>query len=171
MFRVIDKAMNGFLTVLGLVLIAMVMLSVWNVVSRYVFNAAILWADEIAVFAMIVLAWLGAIVCAWRDFVVRMDILVSALPRATRRVMALLQLVLVGGICIWTAWLSWGYVARLVRFGMTSDAAGIPLWLVHGSITLSLIAMALIALLRLARLIFHGRDDLWQTYTTSGDDP
>lgn len=165
-----DRAMNGFLTVLGLALIAMVALSVWNVISRYVFNAAILWADEVAVFAMIVLAWLGAIICAWRDFVIRMDILVSALPRAVRRAIALLQLILVAGICLWTAWLSWGYVARLLRFGMTSDAAGIPLWLVHGSITLSLIVMALIALLRLARLIIHGRDNLWPARAPTGDD-
>lgn len=163
--------MNGFLTVLGLALIAMVALSVWNVISRYIFSAAILWADEVAVFAMIGLVWLGAIVCAWRDFVIRMDILVSTLPRAIRRAMVLLQLILVAGICLWTSWLSWGYVARLVRFGMTSDAAGIPLWIVHASITLSLIAMALIALFRLARLIIHGCDHLWQTYTPSGDDP
>lgn len=162
--------MNGFLTVLGLGLIAMVALSVWNVISRYIFNAAILWADEVTVFAMIVLAWLGAIVCAWCDFVIRMDILVNTLPRAMRRAMALFQLALVAGICLWTAWLSWGYVARLVRFGMTSDAAGIPLWIVHGSITLSLVAMALIALLRLVRLLIHGHDNLWQPRAPTGDD-
>ena len=39
-------------------------MSVWNVFSRYVLASAILWADEVLVFAMIMLAWLGAIACA-----------------------------------------------------------------------------------------------------------
>lgn len=153
MRRNADKAMNLFLTGLGLALIAMVALSIWNVFSRYVLGAAILWADELLVFAMIVLTWLGAIICAWRNFAIRMDILVDALPPKMRGALQLAQLVLVAAICLWAAWLSWGYVVRLFRFGMTSDAAGVPLWLVHGAITLGLFAMALIALVRFVGLI------------------
>lgn len=170
MLRKADRVMNLFLTGLGLVLIAMVALSFWNVFSRYVLGAAILWADEVLVFAMIGLAWLGAIICAWRDVVIRMDILVDALPPLLRGVLCLIQFGLVAAICFWAAWLSWGYVARLFRFGMTSDAAEVPLWIVHGAITLSLFAMALIALMRAVRLVIRGRDDFWQSRLAAGED-
>ena len=164
-----DRVINGLLTVLGLALIAMVALSVWNVFSRYVPASAILWADEVLVFAMIMLAWLGAIACAWRNFVIRMDILVNILPTAIQRTLSLIQLCLVAGICLWTAWLSWAYVLRLFRFGMTSDAAGLPLWIVHGAITLSLFVMAMIALLRFVRLAIWGRQQGWQGRLATGE--
>ena len=159
MQRLIDRLANGFLVLLGLALLAMVALSVWNVFSRYLFSRSLLWADEIAVFAMIMLGWLGAIVCAWRGMEIRMSILTDFLPQGARRGLNLVQLVVAAGLCGWTAWLSWGYVKRLLRFGMTSDGAGIPVWIVHISVTLSLAFMALIALYRLTRRLRGKWDD------------
>lgn len=153
MHRLIDRLANGFLVFLGLVLLAMVALSVWNVFSRYLFAKSLLWADEIAVFAMIMLGWLGAILCAWKGMEIRMSVLSDMAPLRFRRGLGVAQLVLAVVLCGWTAWLSWVYVARLLRFGMTSDSAGIPVWIVHIAVTASLAAMAVIALYRLTRRV------------------
>lgn len=156
MRRISDRIINGLATLLGMGLIAMVLLSVYNVVSRYIFSDALLWADEIAVFAMIVITWLGAIVCAWRKIDIRMEILTAILPRRLRFALAIVQQTVIAGLCTWVAWLSYGYVARVFKFNMTSDSAGIPIWFVHGAITFGLAAIAMIAALRIVWLIRAG---------------
>ncbi len=133
-------------TFLGLGLIAMVLLSVSNVAGRYVFDSAILWADEAVVFAMIVLVWLGGIVCAWESSELRMALLVDSLSTRLSHWVKLGQHLIVAVACAYAAWLSFGFVAKVYRFGMTAEATGIPVWTVHVSITVSLIFIALIAL-------------------------
>ncbi|WP_238364528.1 TRAP transporter small permease [Mesobacterium pallidum] len=158
MEKVMGKCMAAVQVVLGLILIAMVGLSVWNVVARYVFNAALLWADEVAVYAMIVITWFGAIVAAWRRADIAMSLVVDMLGPPWRRALAVIQSLVTAGACGWVTWLSYGYVLRVFKFGMTSDAAHIPMWIVHGSITLSLASIALIALWRVAGLLAVGPD-------------
>lgn len=154
----IDRLARGLLVLLGLMLIGMVALSVWNVFSRYIFSVSLLWADEIAVFAMIAMGWLGAIVCAWRGMEIRMNIVFDLFPPPLRTAVLVVQLVTIVGLCAWLSWLSWGYVARLMKFGMTSDGAGIPVWIVHSSVTISLACMSLIAAYRLARMLAGARN-------------
>ncbi|WP_346910139.1 TRAP transporter small permease subunit [uncultured Roseibium sp.] len=156
MFRLTDRIMNGILKVLGMTLIAMVLLSVVNVISRYIFDKALLWADEIAVLAMIVIAWLGLIICAWRNMEIRMEIVVSALPLPLQNVTRAVQQATITVFCFWATWLSFGYVARVFRFGMTSDSAGIPIWYFHAAVTVSLTAVGLIAFSRVLQAVFAG---------------
>lgn len=148
-----DRAVRGLLILLGIMLLVLMLLGVWNIVSRYIFNKAILWADEISVFGMIALTWLGAIVCAWRGNEIRMNILVDALPARVGHILEIVKQIIIAGLTLWVAWLSWGYVSRLYNFGMKSDAAQVPVWVVHASVTLGLVAIALVALLRLVRLL------------------
>ena len=105
MIRGIDRAAGGLMKVLGILLIAMVALSVWNVVARYVFGSALLWADEVATFAMVVLAYLGAVACAWRGTEIRMDLLTSMLPEGAQRAILMLQQAVVAALLFWVAWL------------------------------------------------------------------
>jgi len=149
----VDRFAQGVLVLLGLMLLAMVALSVWNVVSRYVFSMSLLWADEIAVFGMIVMGWLGAIVVAWRRMDIRMSVVSDLLPEGAQRWVMVVQQLTTVILCGWVAWLSWGYVARLLKFGMTSDGARIPIWTVHICITVSLAFMSLIALVRLVQTL------------------
>jgi TRAP-type C4-dicarboxylate transport system permease small subunit len=149
----VDRFAQGVLVLLGLMLLAMVALSVWNVMSRYLFSASLLWADEIAVFGMIAMGWLGAIVVAWRRMDIRMSVVSEMLPAGMQRWVMIVQHLTTGLLCGWVAWLSWGYVARLLKFGMTSDGARIPLWTVHICITISLAVLSAVALVRLVQAL------------------
>lgn len=160
MIRWLDGAANALLWLLGLGLLAMVGLSMFNVVSRYVFNSALLWADEVAVFAMIAMTWLAAIAAAWRGTEIRMDILVGLLPPEVRRWLMVGQQALIAVLCSWVALQSLTYVARAFRFGMRSDAAGLPVWVLHALIPASLFLTAAIALLRGLRMILGRGDSL-----------
>ena len=148
----LDRIANGVLTLLGILLIATVTLSVYNVVSRYVFNSALLWADEIAVFAMIVIAWLGAVVCGWKSAEIKMDIFVEALPERLRLVVNLTHQALMAVLCLWIAWQAVPYIGRAYAVGMRADASGTPLWLIHAVIPLSFLMIAVIAAVRFALL-------------------
>jgi len=156
----VNRAINGLVVILGLVLLAMIALSFYNVVSRYVFRESLLWADEIAVFALIVSTWIGAVACAWRGLDIRMNIVFDMLPAGLRRPLALLQQLAIVVLCGWVAWLSWGYVARIARVGMTSDSARIPMWPIHSALTLSLALIAAVAAIRLVRLVFGASEHL-----------
>lgn len=153
MLRLLDRANTMLLSLLGLGLIGMVALSVYNVISRYVFNAALLWADEVAVFSMIALAFLGAIVSTWRDSHIRMDILSNLLPANMQWLLQIVQQLVIAGLCGWVTTLSLSYITRTYAIGMRSDASGLPVWLVHSVIPFSLCVIALISLLRCIRLI------------------
>lgn len=160
MLRFLDRLAGGILTALGLLLIAMVGLSVWNVVGRYVFGNALLWADEIATFAMVVLAYLGAVACAWRGAEIRMDLLTAALPDGLQRLVRIVQQILIAGLSLWVAWLCWGYVARMLAVGMRATGSGVPLWIVNAVLPLGFLCFALIAIVRLVRLLTHGTERL-----------
>jgi TRAP-type C4-dicarboxylate transport system permease small subunit len=151
-----NRLTRALSTALAVLLLAMICLSTWNVVARYLFNRAILWADEIAVFGLLAITWLGVIVVVWRGSDIRMDILVRLAPRRLQVPAETLQDLLVAGTCGWVAWLSVGYVQRVHRIGMTSDTAQVPVWFLHALVPLSLSAIALIALVRLARRLVKG---------------
>ncbi|MEY8097189.1 TRAP transporter small permease [Falsihalocynthiibacter sp. S25ZX9] len=160
----LDKVANGLLQLLGIMLIAMVCLSVYNVISRYVFNSALLWADEIAVFAMIALGWLGAVVCGWRNSEIRMDILSNLMPQSAQRILQIFQQAVIAVLCGWVALQSVPYITRTHAIGMRSDASGFPVWLIHIVIPVSLVLIALIAALRCLRLI-AGKDVVFAPVT------
>lgn len=158
MVRLIDRCVSILLVALGLLLIAMVLLSVWNAVSRYVLGSALLWGDEVATFGLIVLTYLGAVASAWRGDEIRMDVLLNPLPARVRAAVMLVQNLVVCLLCGWVAWLSWAYVERVFRIGMTSTGSGLPLWAIHGVLTLSFALFALIALGKVLRqsAVFSG---------------
>ena len=160
MIPLFDRLTRGFMSLLGVALLAMIALSLCNVVGRYLFNAAILWADEAAVFGMIALTWLGAIVCDWRNAEIRMDILANALPASAQRWLHVAQQALIAVLCGWIAWTALAYVRRLWTVGITAEATGMKMWIIHATIPFSLAVIALIAVIRGLRLIAGRGGDL-----------
>lgn len=157
MLRILDRAVSGLLWVLGLCLLAMIALTMVNVIGRYVFSRALLWADEVAVFGMIALTWIGAVVSGWRGTEIRMDILANLMPPAVQRWLGAVQQAAIAVLCAWVAWQSLTFITRAFRFGMRSDASGTPMWAMHALIPASLTLIAAIAALRCLRLLMgHG---------------
>lgn len=150
-----DRLVRGLLFILGCALIGLMCLGIWNIFSRYVLGKAVLWADEITIFGVIVLTWIGAIVNAWRGSEIRMGIIVEMLPSRLQLAIDIFQQAVIAGLCLWVAWLSWGYVCRLFQFGMKSDAAQIPTWTVHISVTIGLAFIALISFVSLVQKLMR----------------
>ena len=131
----------------------MVLLNVANAGSRYLLGWAIPGSDEVLVFAMVWLVFLGACVVAQEGRHLSLDLLPGLLgPRH--------RLLLSRGLCLLTAVLtgfvalqSWAVVGKLQAVGQKSMATEIPMVIPHVAVTLSFATIALIALVCVIRPI------------------
>lgn len=157
--RFLDRAARVVEIVLALAFLAAITLNFANVVGRYVLGASILWADEIQIFIMIAMTFIGAAVVTWRRQHLRMDVVARLLPAPVQALLKvvelLLVLVLTGFVMVQAA----DYTSRMYGIGRTSDTAGVPMWIPHGSVALGFALIALVALCLVVRLVRTGRMD------------
>lgn len=142
-----NRLMNAIERLLALAFIAAVCLNFANVVGRYGFGRSIAAADEIQIYIMVFMAFLGAAVVSWRRQHLRMDVLVRFFPEKVRRGLGLIEpalIVAVGGFALVQ---SWRYSAQMFAIGRTSDVGGIPMWIPHGAVVLGF-ALILLSSLR-----------------------
>jgi TRAP-type C4-dicarboxylate transport system permease small subunit len=146
--RLADGISRAVDLILGLGMIAAVLLNFANVLGRYVFGIAIVGADELLIYAMIATIFLGAISVTWKDAHLKLDVLVDGMPprlqaiarRGAHLVLALLCCI-VGYAAAHMAW-------EMAHFDQRSLAAGLPMVVPHGAVTIGLFLMAFMALLR-----------------------
>ena len=133
--------------------IAAVALNFINVVGRYGFGSTILSADELQIFIMVFMTFLGAAVVAWRNQHLRMDVLVNALPPPIRRLIKIAELVAIVILAAFVLWNSTYYAKQMFNIGRVSDMAQVPMWIPHGVVAVGFGLMALIACLRLVEIL------------------
>jgi TRAP-type C4-dicarboxylate transport system permease small subunit len=136
---------------LSIAFIAIVLLNFANIVGRYGFGSALIWADEVQVFTMVALTFLGAAIVTWRRRHLRMDVISNAFPRPMRKLLTLVESLLMLGMCTFAAWQASIYTWRMFLLGRASDTAGVPMWIVHGTIAFGLTLITIVALLHLSR--------------------
>ena len=134
---------------LALAFIFAVLLNFTNVVGRYLFGISMLGADEVQIFIMVGMTFLGAVVVTRRNQHLRMDVLVRFMPApvqyaAADRRAAAADAVLAGFVLTQ----SYFYARQMLRIGRTSDMAGVPMWIPHGAVALGFGLILIIALWR-----------------------
>ena len=152
----IDRAFDWIARVIELVLalafILAVLLNFTNVVGRYLFGISLLGSDELQVFIIVGVTFLGAAVVTRRNQHLRMDVLVQFMPEPLRlalRVIEQLLLIVLAGFVISQ---SFFYARQMLRIGRTSDMAGVPMWIPHGAVVLGFALVLIVALWRLTGL-------------------
>ena len=71
--------------VAGCALVVMVITTTANVISRYLFNAPIIWAEELATICLTWLTFMGSAVCYKAQAHLGMDFIINRLPQQHRR--------------------------------------------------------------------------------------
>jgi TRAP-type transport system small permease protein len=142
-----NRLMAAIERLLALAFIGAVCLNFVNVVGRYGFGRSIAAADEIQIYIMVFMAFLGAAVVSWRRQHLRMDVLVRFLPEKFQRSLRVGELALVAAMAGFVVVQSWRYSAQMFALGRTSDVGSIPMWIPHGAVTLGFF-LILIASLR-----------------------
>ena len=149
---------------LALAFIAAVLLNFANVFGRYLLGISLLGSDEVQVFIMVGMTFLGAAVVTQRNQHLRMDVLLQFMPapvRAALRAAEQLLLVVLAGFVLWQ---SHSYAQQMLRIGRTSDMAGVPMWIPHGIVALGFGLILIIATWRVMTMKWRDPE------TTSGDE-
>ena len=156
MNRSIDALTAGLEKLLGLALIAAVVFNFVNVVGRYILGRTFISADEVQIYIMVYIAFLGAAVATWRRLHLRMDVLVHRLPRGMQAALATTELILVVALAAFVLYVSSGYVKQMAGLDARSQNAGIPMWIPHSAIVIGFGLIVVLAVLQLIQLFRKG---------------
>ena len=130
----IARLSRGVDRLLGLVLCAVVGLNFVSAAARYLGGRAILGADELQVYAMVWLVFLGGAIVSWRNSHLRMDVLSSKLLGTAATLRELFEGVLTLVVCGVMSGVSLRFVLQIHDMGQRSDGAGIPMWIPHAAV-------------------------------------
>jgi TRAP-type C4-dicarboxylate transport system permease small subunit len=82
--RILEELSRAIERALALAFVFAVALNFANVVGRYALGTSILGADDVQIYVMVGMAFLGAAVVSWRRRHLRMDVLVQFFPARFR---------------------------------------------------------------------------------------
>jgi TRAP-type C4-dicarboxylate transport system permease small subunit len=157
--KAFDRVARAIEVALAVAFIMAVVLNFTNVVGRYLFGVSFLASDEVQVFVMVGMTFLGAAVVTRRHEHLRMDVLVQFMPGPVRfglRITEQILLIVLAGFVLSQ---SYFYATQMWRIGRTSDMAGVPMWIPHGSVALGFVLILLIAVWRLITVITRRTDE------------
>lgn len=146
-----DRIARAIEVALALAFICAVALNFGNVVGRYVFGVSLLGSDEVQIFIMVGMTFLGAAVVTRRNLHLRMDVLVRFLPSPVQLVLWIVEQLLLIALAVFVLTQSYFYAHRMMRIGRTSDMAGVPMWIPHAMVALGFGLILLVAIWRIVR--------------------
>ncbi len=126
MLKILDRVEEAFCA-LSLLLTAIVLFI--NVVLRYVFSASTSWAEELIRYLMIWITFIGGSVCVRKGAHIRMDFLLTMLPKSAAVALTRIVFVIAAGFCAALFWYSYRLVMFTVELHQTSPAMGLPMWI------------------------------------------
>jgi len=138
-------SLRGFEKLLGALFCAVVLLNFCSAAARYSGATLFIGADEVQVYTMIWLIFLGAAATGRRGLHLRMDLLTLRLPAPAARWRRRFEAALTLLVCGTMSWLSFTFTREMVAMGQRSDAAGIPMWLVHAAPVAGFLGLSLAA--------------------------
>jgi TRAP-type C4-dicarboxylate transport system permease small subunit len=148
--RVVDR-------VFGVAFCLVVLLNFLSAAGRYLGGHAFIGSDEVQVYTMVWLIFLGAAAVSLRQTHLRMDVLVNKLGPRPAYLRSLLEAALTACVCGLMSWVSLGFTLQIREMGQHSDGAGIPMWIPHASVVVGFVLMTLCAVFSFARLLQHHR--------------
>ncbi|PID36039.1 MAG: hypothetical protein CR993_06680 [Rhodobacterales bacterium] len=149
MFRAAEVATHVLVTFLALVLIGLVLVSCANIFMRYVLEINWLAADEIQVFIMIGLTFLGAIVVSAQEGQLRLNLLGQFHAPRLKALLGIIEAGVTALVCGFVVYHSWFFLSRVFSMGQRGGSSGIPMWIPHSVVTICFAMLTLIAVLKL----------------------
>ncbi len=123
--------------------VAMTVLVLVQVVLRYVFSVPLVWVEEMTVFLMIWMAFMGAALGVRRGSHIAMTILVDRLPARAARALFVASTIAIIAFCTVVAWQ--GVRLALSVAGQRSAALGLPMTVPYLIVPLGALLIILLA--------------------------
>lgn len=113
-----------------------------NAVGRYVFEAAIFWAEEAMVYLAIWAIFLAAIAVAFDRAELAMDFFSASLPQRWKRLADAVITTMTVVVCLFMASQSSTLLRTLIRNGQNSVALEVPMAIPQASLTFGFVMIA-----------------------------
>ena len=133
---------------LALGFLVAVCLNFLNVIGRYLVGYTPSGTDEIQIYIMVWMAFVGAAIITWRDVHLRMDVLFQRFPARLRAVVRGFELAVFLTVASFVTLQSFYYTMRMFKLGQISDLAEIPIWIPHAAVVVGFALMVLVVLRR-----------------------
>lgn len=140
----IDKAVTFILgNIAAIMLIFLIVFECVTIFSRYIFNINMHGYEELPTMLFIVFVWLGSVLSARDDSMLKVPLLQDALPEgAPRMILQLISLAISSAVlCAFTPLAYNLWIVNLER-GTISAAVGFNMWWVYGSMFVGILGMA-----------------------------
>jgi TRAP-type C4-dicarboxylate transport system permease small subunit len=136
-------------TVSAVCLLSSVVINFINIIGRYVFSVSIPWAEEIMLFLMVGCVFTGCCAVAWQGRYIRMDMLISMLPRKLHDFFNLLSELILIVAAIAVTDFAYPVITQLAAFDERSEAADFPLVIPQAMVPIGYTLMAVLVAIRL----------------------
>ena len=120
--RFIERLSYGTGYAAGLVLLAIIVLTMVEVISRYVLKNPLILSDELGGYAMVTVSFLGLAYCAQEKGHIRITFIVERLHPRTTGYIRIASLALGLGFVSVAAWVSWKYLGDSFTRDMRSNS-------------------------------------------------
>jgi TRAP-type C4-dicarboxylate transport system permease small subunit len=144
----VDSAAALVERILAVALIAGICLNFINVCGRYLADISIGGSDEIEIYILIWIAFIGGAVVSWRGQHLRMDVLLETVGASARRLVTWAEVIVTGAVSAFVAYQSILYVRKIYTLGAVSDIAQLPTWIPHSAVPIGLTMMVAATALR-----------------------
>ena len=134
--------------IVGAAIFVSIAINFANIVGRYLFDAPILWAEEILDYLMVWSVFIAAVLVTWQGRHIKMDLLSVMLPAAAGKIANWLGAALFAAVCLFMVGQSWTVTSLAWQMDQRSVAADIPMWLAHAGVLLGFAGMLLVLLFR-----------------------
>jgi TRAP-type C4-dicarboxylate transport system permease small subunit len=140
-----NAVMFGLVTIprliLGTLILAGIAINFANVIGRYVFQAPIIWAEEIMIYVMIWAVLMGAVLVSWDGNHLKMDFFTLTLRSPWKETLNFVGATVFLLVCVFVLPQSLRVVELMARFDQRSVIARIPMVIPHSAILLGFFLM------------------------------
>lgn len=139
---------QGPRAVAAVLILAGIAINFANVISRYVFDFALFWAEEIMVFLVVWCVFLGIVAVAFNGAHLKMDLVSSRIPSPWKEVIngvTAIALVVCG---LFVVVQSWTAIVLFADSGDVSVTASVPMVIPHSALLVGIALMVLAVLIR-----------------------
>lgn len=108
--------------------ILMAVNTIANVISRFVFNHSIIFAEELNSIFILLVTFAGIGYAARHGRHIRMSAIYDHLPQKMRKILMIIITAVTAGFMLFLAWYAVEYILNLYSKGRVYPALGIPVW-------------------------------------------
>lgn len=139
--------------------VLLVVLMFIQVISRYVFNYALPWTEELAIICFIVSVYFGCALAVTRDQHLTIDLFLHYMPFKVKKVLAIASNICFIGFCLYIIDPMSALLERLYTGKTKMIVTGVPHYIIYGVVIFCLL-LTVVRLIQKSVSIYRQKDEM-----------